>query len=302
MSERPPYFPFYPRDFASDGKVEAMSTAAVGAYILLLCKAWHESPPCSIPDNDSTLARWARLSADEWSSVKQAVLSAWTLCGDRWTQGRLLREFEGYRAKSNQAKDAAELRWERERQRKMLPQCVRIADALPHAFGSESGSDPPAGSDSESPFKAFWRLYPHRVGKGAAERAWAKATRQTEHSVILRAVHEFAASPTAAGEYCPHPATWLNGRRWLDDRWTWWGKDRAEATKLREKWLKQDAAVAEWRTLTPEEQAKWKDAVMAKAREREPFDTIRQHWEAEAIKPESVGLIVAAMQLRKGAA
>ena len=63
----PPYFPFYPDDFACDGKVEAMTTEEVGAYTLLLCKAWREDPPGSIPDDDRVRARWTRLTPDRWT-------------------------------------------------------------------------------------------------------------------------------------------------------------------------------------------------------------------------------------------
>ena len=69
-----PWFQFYPDDFAGDGKVEAMSTIGVGAYILLLCKAWREDPIASVPADDSILARWSRLTPDEWQSHKTEIL------------------------------------------------------------------------------------------------------------------------------------------------------------------------------------------------------------------------------------
>lgn len=87
------YFAFYPRDFASDGAVEAMSTKAVGAYILLLCKAWFETPAGTIPDDDMTLARWARMSDMDWDSVKAEVMAAFRKSGGRWKQKRLAEEY-----------------------------------------------------------------------------------------------------------------------------------------------------------------------------------------------------------------
>lgn len=98
MSEKPPYFPLYVLDFAASGKVEAMSTEAVGAYILLLCKAWHATPPCSLPADDQTLARWARLGDDAWSRVKASVVAAWELRADgRLYQPRLEIEWRKFR-------------------------------------------------------------------------------------------------------------------------------------------------------------------------------------------------------------
>lgn len=101
---KPPYFPFYVNDFISDPYVELMSTTAVGAYILLLCRSWHLDPPASLPDDDRQLARWARLTADEWTEVRPEVLLAFTLGSDsRLHQKRLRQEYERFIARSRSA-------------------------------------------------------------------------------------------------------------------------------------------------------------------------------------------------------
>lgn len=90
-----PAFLFYPDDFSCDGKVEAMTTEEVGAYILLLCKAWRESPAGSIPNDDAVLARWTRLAPDRWAECKPKVLAAFSLGTDsRWHQSRMRKEYE----------------------------------------------------------------------------------------------------------------------------------------------------------------------------------------------------------------
>lgn len=93
MSQTPPYFPFYPTDFAASGTVEAMTTEEVGAYILLLCKAWHETPPCSIPDDDRILARWTRLGDDGWTRCRSTVRACFVLRDGRLYNPRLDREW-----------------------------------------------------------------------------------------------------------------------------------------------------------------------------------------------------------------
>ena len=127
-----PTLPLDVEDFASDGKVEAMTTEAVGAYILLICKAWRESPPGSLPDDDLVLARWARLAPGDWSEVRSSVLAAFALGADgRYHQKRMRREYEKIvrveSAKTASAKRAASARWERTN---MQAQCERNADAL----------------------------------------------------------------------------------------------------------------------------------------------------------------------------
>lgn len=96
-----PYFQFYVADFANDGRVAAMTAREVGAYILLLCKAWHEEPIGSIPDNDVVLARWARMSAKTWEACKAQVLACFELRDDgRWHQKRMQAEAEKAHATS----------------------------------------------------------------------------------------------------------------------------------------------------------------------------------------------------------
>ena len=69
-------------------------------------------------------------------------------------------------------------------------------------------------------FQQFWTLYPRKIGKAAAAKAWAKALRQTDVPTIaaaLRAqVTEWQASPDFP-KYVPHPTTWLNQGRWADE-------------------------------------------------------------------------------------
>ncbi len=115
-----PYFPLYVNDFVADGKVEAMTTLEVGAYFLLLCKAWTEQPRGSIPDNDTILARWTRLTPEQWTECKPSVMSCFKLGTDnRWHQKRM--EFEARKlqaltsTRSRAGKKGAESKWAKER-------------------------------------------------------------------------------------------------------------------------------------------------------------------------------------------
>jgi uncharacterized protein YdaU (DUF1376 family) len=108
-----PYFPCYPDDFTSDGAVEAMSTEQVGAYFLLLCKAWREFPAGSVPDDDAVLGRWARMSPARWKKARAGVLRPWVLWEGRWHQKRMQREYRKLLIRSDKAKEAVEARWEK---------------------------------------------------------------------------------------------------------------------------------------------------------------------------------------------
>jgi hypothetical protein len=73
----------------------------------------------------------------------------------------------------------------------------------------------------EDRFNEFWTRYPKKIGKGAAQAAWQKANPQNGLvETILEQVEK--AKQTAQwsqenGKFIPHPATWLNQKRWEDD-------------------------------------------------------------------------------------
>ena len=74
-----------------------------------------------------------------------------------------------------------------------------------------------ANSQMESEFSEWWSSYPRKVSKGAARRAYRAARKKADAPVLLDAVERQRAWLVARGEeFCPHPATWLNGERWSD--------------------------------------------------------------------------------------
>ncbi len=93
--------------------------------------------------------------------------------------------------------------------------------------GSDSGSGSPSpkaskqsGSDArvepEPPgFLEFWGLYPRRVGKAAARRAWKRA-KPPMGKVRETLGWQVKAEGWRDLSYVPHPATWINGGRWDD--------------------------------------------------------------------------------------
>jgi uncharacterized protein YdaU (DUF1376 family) len=112
-----------------------MTTKEFGAYFLLMCKAWNEDPPCSIPSTDRVLARWARLSPEEWEECKAAVLIGFTNRPDgRLYHMELEQEFQKSRAitrrKSQAAKSAVESRWQKHRHKSISNQQLDT-DVLP---------------------------------------------------------------------------------------------------------------------------------------------------------------------------
>lgn len=91
-----------------------------------------------------------------------------------------------------------------------------VSDALPREEKEVNPPLPPAGG---SGFAEFWAAYPRKVGKGAAEKAWIKARDRPPLAEVIAALRRAMASDQwqrDGGQFVPHPATWLNQRRWED--------------------------------------------------------------------------------------
>ena len=68
--------------------------------------------------------------------------------------------------------------------------------------------------DANSDWLAFWELYPHKVGKPVARKAFFKAIKSTPFSTIIDGLHRYV-NKTDDRPWC-NPSTWLNQERWAD--------------------------------------------------------------------------------------
>lgn len=83
---------------------------------------------------------------------------------------------------------------------------------------------PPKGNfeEGKGQFSQFWSCYPKKVGKGAAEKSWNRL-KVTDILLekMLKAI-EWQKNTDQwkkdKGQFIPMPATWLNQRRWEDER------------------------------------------------------------------------------------
>jgi hypothetical protein len=70
---------------------------------------------------------------------------------------------------------------------------------------------------ANTPFDLFWKIYPLKVGKGAAKKAWDKALQEADQDSIINGALQYAQDPNRHPSYTAHPSTWLNAGRWADD-------------------------------------------------------------------------------------
>jgi hypothetical protein len=68
-------------------------------------------------------------------------------------------------------------------------------------------------------FEEFWALYPRKIAKGAAIKAWQKLTKSDQSEVIESLPNhiKYWQVKGTEKEFIPYPASWLNAMRWLDE-------------------------------------------------------------------------------------
>lgn len=85
---------------------------------------------------------------------------------------------------------------------------------------SETTSKITSETTAAARFDRFWKAYPRKVAKPIALRAWMKLKPDDALTDVLIAAIDSARATDQwckdDGQFIPHPATWLNQRRWED--------------------------------------------------------------------------------------
>jgi len=70
-------------------------------------------------------------------------------------------------------------------------------------------------------FEKFWTLYPRKVAKADARKAWLQTAKvRPPIEELLKGLQAARASKQWQkddGEFIPYPASWLRGERWADE-------------------------------------------------------------------------------------
>lgn len=222
MAKSPPAFQFYPGDFIA-GTLH-LDAEAIGCYLLLLCYQWLHG---NVPGNVATMAMICKKTPVEFEPV-------WAKIRDKFVES------------DNGA--LANLRLEAVRNRQMEISSKRresgakggkaIAKQMLRKRGKqkttkgrlkvEGRSLEISKKEMEQEFATWWDLVPKKIGKGNARAAYEKAVLRiaargddAPFEFLADRILAFRDSDKAKGEYCPHPATWLNGENYDDDPAAW---------------------------------------------------------------------------------
>jgi biotin operon repressor len=67
-------------------------------------------------------------------------------------------------------------------------------------------------------FDQLWEMYPRKVGKGQARKAYVTASKKIDFFDLLPKLEAYVSTLDGKDkQYMPHLATWLNGERWADE-------------------------------------------------------------------------------------
>lgn len=142
------WFPFYPAHYLAD--TGHLTTQEHGAYLLLML---HYYATGSLPTDELKLARIARLTASEWTTVRDTIAD---LFDENWQHFRIDAELataqEKHEARATAGSRGGKRTWERRKQSSSIAEAM--LKHLPQPQSSE-----PNGSDADaSPRARLWEV------------------------------------------------------------------------------------------------------------------------------------------------
>lgn len=252
---KPPYFPTYCERFIA--QTILMDAETVGAYQMLKVVSWIQEPPCTLPNDESKLERYAKLAAGRWLVIGPAVMNTYQLVNGRWFDADLFDEYEKSLRRMKANRENGSKGGFAKNIKDSSSDGLATAKRPPtHGYGEATASEiregdkrlekeiekktkttkPPrtaTPSLSEGVWaKCRWR----RIGKGAAIKAIDKAIELVAKEKAITPEEAAAYIARKAGDYTtamfgadinflPHPSTWFNRQQYDDDPSAWTVKE-----------------------------------------------------------------------------
>lgn len=214
-----PYFPMYPTDF--EAKTSHLTLEEDGAYNRLLRLMWM-TPGCSLPDDDAWIMRRMRVDADTFERVVRVVIDEF--CereNGRLSNAKLSRVFSA----SNEAhkkRVSAGAKGGKSKALKTNDSAASNAKAMlkqPEPKPElKKKKEKDAGKPAGVCFDAFWKDWPNKTAKAAAQKAWSRLSPEHRAEAAAMAPAWFQKWRECNPQASPiHPATYLNAKRWQDE-------------------------------------------------------------------------------------
>jgi uncharacterized protein YdaU (DUF1376 family) len=218
------------RFFASDwlAGTRGMTAAETGVYITLVATMYEHGGP--IVREDARLARRCGLPTRNFAVILDRLIAdeKITLEGENLWGRKVDMEVRNRSARAEKARAAALAKAERNQR----PLSARAPAKQPPSSAPEvlraRGSEPEPDSEDKSSEKEsssqpsaarlwwdeFWALFPNKVGKADAVKAFDKARKRVDRQTMLDGLQRYV-DKTDDRPWC-NPSTWLNQDRWAD--------------------------------------------------------------------------------------
>ena len=203
-----------PTDYKED--TWHLTLAEHGAYNLLLDHYYSTERP--LPDNDRALASLCNCSVDEWLEVKPAVVAFFKAKNGKLRSKKCESILElAFSKRKDGAERVAKYRKHKKPVTRASNQQVTTSKERKKVRREEEVSTAPIAAGD---FDSFWALYPRKLEKKAARKAYQTALKTTSPEDLLSGLTNYCEEIKRNGtetRFIKHCTTWLNQGCWEDD-------------------------------------------------------------------------------------
>jgi uncharacterized protein YdaU (DUF1376 family) len=178
----------------------------------------------AIQRDDKRLSRLCGCTKSSFTKALDALIAERkiTHVDGALSQERVEKERKKRQEKSQKASLSAQERWKAHGEKNKQKQQADDANALQTSCETDAIPDtrsqkPESKKEIKIDFGIFWRLWPNKVSKPAAKKAWDKLPKEDQEIIVSLRDAGFANWRESAPDANPiHATTFLNQRRWED--------------------------------------------------------------------------------------
>lgn len=176
-----------------------------GVYRQLLDQYYLNEEPITLDLNK--IHRYLSIKTEEEKNALANVLQDFfNETEDGYVHKRCDDTITEYQSKSKKASEAAKIRWGKQTQSERIPNAMQTNNHKPLTNNQKP---------IDIRFDAFWIMYPKKVGKEAARKAWIK--HDPDIDMVIKAIRWQEISTQWKKGFIPNPSTYINQHRWLDE-------------------------------------------------------------------------------------
>jgi hypothetical protein len=201
-------------EFSSDPKVQSMSEQMQRRLVMILCL---RSSDDLVTLRERDIAFHLRVTEQELAETKAEFIDRGFVDDDwillNWNKRQFVSDSSTERTRAY-----------RERHRTSQERHCDAPDTDTDTDTEQIQKQPAAKTAALvlDGFSDFWKIYPRKEAKVQAEKVWRKMSAEDRAAAmagLMVQVVELSSRPASADgrSTVPHPATWLNGKRWNDE-------------------------------------------------------------------------------------